>query len=318
MKNLILKAVIFCSLLAGGYLLLVDKLSKGYVDMNYQKFTQEAGSLIIGLSRADQGIDPGTIEQHIPGGDLNGPLVNFASNQFYFGETYFNAIKKKLNTSGGNRIFIITVSPGSFTAPKGFGTKGITVMDSKMGIGKTKDFTSNPNYSYIMNCYGSGLYTALLENRKWENLTPHDNGWNEISLESEVSPIGKALMADWKKQNLAYYKRRLPKKEIKPYRKEWFVKTIEFLQSQGRVYLVRMPVDDEILDFENQSWAEFNTYIQSIARDKNIPYFDYTSGPKKFATYDGSHLYSKTAKEFSSLLAGDLLRYTRERNGFDP
>jgi len=318
MKNLILKAVFFCSLLAGGYLLLVDRLSKGYVDMNYRKFTQEAGSLILGLSRADQGIDPEILEGHLNGDTFNGPLINFASNQFYYGATYFKAIQEKLNNAPGNRIFILTVSPGSFTAPKGFGTKGIEAMDSKTGIGKTKDFTSDPNFSYIMNCYGGGLYTALIEDRAWENLTTHDNGWNEISLESESSPIGEALMGDWKRQNLAYYNRRLSKEEIEPYRQEWFVKTIELLQTKGSVYLVRMPVDDEILDFETKGWKGFNAYIQGIALEKNIPYFDYTDGEAMFATYDGSHLYSETAKEFSGLLAKDIVGHKKGRNGFYP
>src|SRR5690606_31155919 len=205
MKNLILKSVFFCSLLAGSYLFLVDKLSEGHVDMNYPKFTQEAGSLIIGLSRADQGIDPEILESHFLSPGFNGPLINFASNQSYFGETYLNAIKKKLNADPGKRIFIVAVSPGSFSGPVGFGAKGIETMDKNTPIGKTKDFTSNPNYSYIMNCYGNGLYTALINERGWENLTSHANGWNEISLESKSSPITPALIGDWKKQNLAYY-----------------------------------------------------------------------------------------------------------------
>ncbi len=318
MKKLIIKTIFFCSILGGGYFLLVDQLSKGYVDMTYQKFTQEAGSLIIGLSRADLGIDPETIEDHIPEETFNGPLINFASNQYNFGETYFKAIKRKLNTAPGKRIFIITVSPGSFTAPMGFGYKGIAAMDSKTGIGKTKDFTSNPNYSYIMNCYGNGLYTALIENRDWDNLTAHNNGWNEISLESKSTPIGKTLMGDWKRQNLAYYHRQLSQLEIKPYRKEWFVKTIEFLKSEGSVYLVRMPVDREILNFENQSWKEFNSYIRGVALEKNIPYFDYSQEGGKFATYDGSHLYSETAKEFSTQLAKDILRNGWTTEAYEP
>lgn len=318
MKNLILKAVLFCSLMAIGYFLLVDKLSKGFVDMTYLKFTQEAGSLVIGLSRADLGIDPQTVEEQLIGFSDSGPLINFASNQYNFGETYLNAIKKKLNSSPDNRIFIITVSPGSFTAPKGFGAKGILSLDSKTAIGKTKDFTSYPNYSYIINCYGSGLYTALIENRDWDNLTPHDNGWNEISLESNSTPIGTELIEYWKRQNLAYYGRKLSMIEVKPYRKEWFVKTIEFLQSEGSVYLVRMPVDQEILNFENQSWEGFSTYIQDVASERNIPYFDYSHRSGRFATYDGSHLYSETAKEFSAQLAQDIQGYDRAKDGFDP
>src|SRR5690606_19902047 len=121
MKSLIIKTTLFCSLMAGAYFMLVDKLSHGFVDMYYQKFTQSAGSLIIGLSRADQGIDPTIIEERLDGEGIGLPLVNFAANQYNFGEVYLQAIKQKLTPTSDRRIFIVSVSPGSFWSQKEFG-----------------------------------------------------------------------------------------------------------------------------------------------------------------------------------------------------
>lgn len=308
MRIFILKIVVFCTLLASAYLLMVNKLSEGYVDMYYSKFTQKAESLIIGLSRADEGIDPETILNNLPK-TVDQSLVNFASNQNYYGRVYLEAIKNKLNDGKEAPFFILTISPGSFTAPKGFGTKGIEAMDTKTAIGKTSDFTSNPNYSYIMNCYGGGLYNAFLDVDSGGNLTSHDNGWNEISLKSNTFTITKDLMFDWKRQNLAYFERRLPKEEVKPYRLEWFGKTIEYLKNKGMVFLVRMPADQEIISFENKHLPTFNTMVDSITQVHQVPYLDYSNSQTEFGTYDGSHLYSETAKEFSAVLAKDMLPY---------
>ncbi|MCB0373552.1 MAG: hypothetical protein KDD31_11120 [Muricauda sp.] len=305
MRIFILKIVVFCTLLASAYLLMVHKLSEGYVDMYYPKFTQKAGSLVIGLSRADEGIDPETILNNLPE-KSDQSLVNFASNQNYYGKVYMDAIKEKLDDSAENRFFILSISPGSFTAPKGFGTKGIEAMDTKTPIGKTFDFTSNPNYSYIMNCYGSGLYNAFLDVDSADNLTSHDNGWNEISLKSNTFTITKDLMFDWKRQNLAYFERRLPKEEVKTYRLEWFGKTIEYLKNKGTVFLVRMPADEEIVSFENEHLPTFNAMVDSVAKVYKVPYLDYSESRPGFGTYDGSHLYSETAKEFSTILAKDM------------
>lgn len=291
--------------MASAYLLMVHKLSEGYVDMYYPKFTQKAGSLVIGLSRADEGIDPETILNNLPK-KSDQSLVNFASNQNYYGKVYLEAIKHKLDDSGENRFFILTISPGSFTAPKGFGTKGIEAMDTKTPIGKTSDFTSNPNYSYIMNCYGNSLYNVFLDVDSADNLTSHQNGWNEISLKSNTFTITKDLMFDWKRQNLAYFERRSPKEEVKTYRLEWFGKTIEYLKNKGRVFLVRMPADEEIISFENEHLPTFNAMVDSITKIYQVPYLDYSESRPGFGTYDGSHLYSETAKEFSTVLAKDM------------
>lgn len=314
MKVFILKITLFCALLVLSYLAMVHKLSEGYVDMYYPKFTQSAKSLIIGLSRADEGIDPYTLENGLPE-EYNGPVVNFASNQNYFGSVYLDAIKEKLVDTGNSkkRFFIVTVSPGSFTAPKGFGTKGIEAMDRKTAIGRANDFTSMPNYSYIMNCYGNGLYNAFIDSYSGGNLTTHTNGWNEVSLESPTFNITQEVIKDWKRKNLAYFERRLPKEEVKPYRLEWFGKTLEHLKKEGDVFLVRMPADKEIIEFENKNLPTFKTLMDSITHVYQIPYLDYSIGNKSFGTYDGSHLYSESAKEFSTILARDMLRHLKNQ-----
>tara|TARA_Y100000815_G_scaffold46279_1_gene38018 strand:+ start:3841 stop:4776 length:936 start_codon:yes stop_codon:yes gene_type:complete len=305
MRFFILKLLLFLALLASAYAFLVNRLSEGYVDMYYPKYTQGASSLVIGLSRADQGIDPKTVTENI-NQEIDLPLINFAANQYYYGEVYLEAIKKKLIRANGKGVFILSASPGSFTAPIGFGAEGIKKMDEKAAIGKTEYFNSNPNYSYIINCYGEGLYHALLAQRAPGNVITHDNGWNEVLASGSDFTLSDALKMDWKRQNLAYFQRRLPKEETKSYRWEWFGKTIEYLMDKGQVILVRMPADKEIIDFENENSPNFRKSMDSITKVHQIPYLDYSKNAPGYETYDGSHLHSESAIQFSTQLAKDM------------
>ncbi|WP_010517365.1 hypothetical protein [Croceivirga radicis] len=305
MRYFILKLILFFTLFAMAYAFMVNKLSEGYVDMYYPKYTQDAGSLVIGLSRADQGIDPKTVADNI-NQEINLPLVNFAANQYYYGEVYLEAIKKKFSKKKDNGLFILSVSPGSFTAPIGFGAEGIKKMDEKAAIGKSEDFNSNPNYSYIINCYGQGLYHALFAQRAPGNVITHNNGWNEVLVSGSDFTLSDALKMDWKRQNLAYFQRRLPKEETKSYRLEWFGRTIEYLKDKGQVLLVRMPADKEIIDFENENSPNFRKSMDSITKIHQIPYLDYSENTSGYETYDGSHLHSESAIQFSTQLAKDM------------
>ena len=70
--------------------------SENFIDYYYAKITNEGQSLIIGTSRASQGIIPDSVMRNTR---FDGPMLNFALSSFDspFGEAYYNAIKKKLN-----------------------------------------------------------------------------------------------------------------------------------------------------------------------------------------------------------------------------
>jgi hypothetical protein len=67
-----------------------------------------------------------------------------------------------------------------------------------------------------------------------------------------------------------------------------------------------MPADGEIISFENEHLPAFNAMVDSVAKVYQVPYLDYSESRPGFGTYDGSHLYSETAKEFSTILAKDI------------
>ncbi|OEK08532.1 hypothetical protein A8C32_03505 [Flavivirga aquatica] len=305
----LIKFSVFCLLLATTYFILIHKLSKGYVDEYYNKFTQEAGSLIIGASRAQQGISPTILENELKEHNFNKPVINFAFDGFQspYGEVYFNAIKKKSSNIINNGLFILSVSPASFTAF----TKDVEMvlnMDKKMRIGKVDNFSSNPNYNYIMKCYESPLYNSFLPTNTWKHALCHTNGWNEIKIKKGKHIINEADIKQWKKQTLDGYNKKLETEVDSKYRLNSFLNTIKFLKNKGTVVIIRIPADSDFIAMENNLWKNFNSQIDSIAKKHEVPYFNY-SNEVGFKTYDGSHLESESAKKLTKLLSKSIKSY---------
>lgn len=300
------KLLLFGFAFCAAYLFLVNKLSQGYVDMYYPKFTQPGGSLVLGLSRADQGISPSLLGEELLPDTFAGPFVNFASNQSYYGEVYLAAIRKKVPAGVTNGLYILSVTPGSFTAPKRAGEQELVKMDEHTIMGKTGNFTSRPNYDYIVNCYGQALYNSLHNRTAWENLISHDDGWNEVRMRSGEMEIKERDIASWKAQNLSFYNRKIRTEAIRDHRIDYLGRTIEFLKGHGTVILVRLPADPDIIQLENATWEGFDSHMDRLAGQYGIRYLNYSEGTDGMQTYDGSHLVSESAREFTRILAADI------------
>lgn len=312
MKGFVIKIVIFISIFIGTYLSLVHELSQGYVDDYYKKFTRPAGSLILGLSTASEGIVPSMIEKELKPFNFEWPLDNFAldGTQSQFGSVYLNAIKKKLKqTTSKKQLFILSVAPGSFAAQKQTSDENINNMDKKTILGKISDFTSNPNYNYIINTYGQSLYNALHSHDQWNHKTTHANGWNEVQIITPEDTIPESDMKHWKSLTLQYLNKTVENQIVSNYRKNSFLKLLAFLKSKGEVFLVRLPADQEVLTIENTFWPKFDVEMDSISKVYHVQYFNYTHKHDQLKTYDGLHLESESAKQLTKLLVADIKQH---------
>ncbi len=301
-KTLILKIGIFITLMGLLYGLLLFRLSKGTVDELYYKVTQEADGLIVGLSRADRGISPAVLTQDIQ----HENIVNFASYQSFFGEVYLEAIKAKITNSKVTGVYIVSVSPGGFVAPEGISDDQIKKLDERTIFGKLSNFTKAPNYNYLTSCYAYPLYSSLTNANRWENLTSHKDGWNEVQRVSATKAITASDIRHWTELSLRFSNQRIKKDAFSDYRHKYLLETITFLKKKGDVYLVRLPVANEIMQLENEHWHDFDKWMERIAIDQNIPYLSYKNLSDEYHTYDGSHMFSESAIQFTKVLANDI------------
>ncbi|AUP77257.1 hypothetical protein [Flavivirga eckloniae] len=308
MKSFIFKTIIFSIILAVTYAYFVNKLSEGYVDPYYNKFSQEAGGLILGLSRASEGISPEVIENELSSDNFEKPMVNFAMNtvQSSYGEIYLEGIKKKIKPNAKKGLFIVSISPGSFSAPLGMDDTNVYNMDKEGIIGKVDNLTSLPNYSYIINTYSQPLYNTLHDLNKWEHYIPHQNGWNEVTENGKFQKMKESDIKHWKSLTIRYYKRKIKKEQLSNYRLNHFINTIQYLKTAGNVFIVRLPADTDIIALENSLWKDFDKQIDSISKKYGVKFLNYSTLGDNYKTYDGSHMLSKSAKEFSKLLSRDI------------
>ena len=315
MKALLWKIPLLALALIGCYYFFMGQLSRQFVNDNYAKFTHQSPSLIIGLSRAHNGISPEILDSTLQSTPYERGFLNFAfeKSQSPYGKVYLEAIKKKVPKHTTRGIFILGVSPASFTAPVRFTTADeINKNDKQSLIGKISELNKNPNFEYIRKGYGGSLYRGLFPFNPQITTVYHDNGWEEFKRSSKNYHISDEDVAKWTSQTMGGYKRVMKEQPevVSEFRLANFNEIISFLKQHGQVFVVRMPVDPLVLGMETQWWKEFNTEMTLISAAKDVPYFDF-SDATQYKTYDGSHLSSAYAKEFSVHLAEDIQRYYR-------
>ena len=119
--NAVSKLLLRLLLLAGAgalsAVLLLPVVLRGGVDAFYGRFASPpAGSLILGTSRAAQGIRPAVLAARL-GGQFEGPLLNYAFTLTHspYGPAYLASIRRKLRPEVRHGLFIVAVDPWSLS-----------------------------------------------------------------------------------------------------------------------------------------------------------------------------------------------------------
>ena len=299
MSKFLLKIIGLTTLISSIYFLL-GFLADGKTDPFYLRFTSpKQSSLIIGTSRAAQGIVPKILNNIILKDNLEGDLYNYSFTILHspFGETYYNAIEKKLDRQTIKGLFIIAVDPWSIASR----TDLNHFREARLELSKIKTFNEFPNYDYLKNAYKKSFF-HLLKNK----ITPidfmelHEDGWLEVSIEISPSIIKKGS-----EEKISQYRNnKLPLYKISKERLRYLKKTIKLLSQHGKVILIRMPVDLRMLAVENLLDPIFNDRIDKIAKEYNSSFLIYKD--ENYIFPDGNHLYKESGKKFSKKLAKDI------------
>lgn len=315
MKEILWKISILTLFLIGSYYFFMGELARGQVNDNYSKFTHQSPSLIIGLSRAHNGISPKVLDSALSEVPYQRGFLNFAfeKSQSPYGKVYLEAVKKKIPEKTKQGIFILSVCPGSFMTPIQLTTEQeIEDLDKKSLVGKINQLNKDPNYEYIRKGYGGSLYKALIPHNAKITTVFHNDGWEEFRLSAQGYRVSNEDMAHWTSQTIRGYRGMMKTNPevVSTHRMESFKSLISYLKNHGQVFVVRMPLDPLVLGMENQWWKEFNTEMTLISASFDVPYFNF-SDASQYKTYDGSHLSSSYAKDFSTRLANEIKRYYR-------
>jgi hypothetical protein len=150
---------------------LVLSQADGYADPYYLRFTTpKKNSLIIGNSKAAQGLNPDVMNKI-----LHKDIYNycFDISKSPFGPAYLESIKRKVIKENKKGIFIITVDCWSIYS-KGKEPNDIARFDeSHSCVGEMEKVDQNPNFQYLTT-YMSGNYYRIIFKPDVAQL--HENG----------------------------------------------------------------------------------------------------------------------------------------------
>lgn len=293
--------------LVGISMLAVFSMADGTTDALYHKFTTpRQQALILGTSRAAQGIQPRILDSILDRSDVYNYAFTIPSSPY--GEIYLQSIKRKLDTTTVDGLFVLEVNPWTFSEVRHPKTHEPLITETNNFIHNTTHVTQDPNLQYLIRSYKE-KYINILKNKNrkgaYQTFFVEDDGWLRVTIESDM--ISTELRT---KNKLETYHERLEKYQgPSEYRLLSLENTIAYLQDFGKVYIVRLPVIEGMLAIENELYPDFNQDMERIALSYNIPYLDFTTLHEKYKYTDGNHLDITSGSTFTRDLGIQLNLY---------
>ncbi len=261
-------------------------------------------SLIVGTSRAAQGLIPEVINNSAI--DFNKPIYNFSftmTNSPY-GKSYLEAIKKKTKTSiQNNGLFILEVSPLSIsfnkvTSPN---EEEDEFREVNNFLSKISSVSEKPNFEYLLKYYPHAYYKMILRNFRKQMILQED-GWLKINISMDSARVQKR-----KEGKYRAYKEQFKKHSFSSIRERYLNETIDYLSNLGAVYLVRLPLGKEMYQMEQEYMPSFDKKMEEIARKKQVVYINIAPESKAYQTTDGNHLHKKSARKVTQELIKSMI-----------
>ena len=304
MKLFVRHIILFLSIVALlhlGLAFIADVTTDDY----YLKFSSpKQSSLILGTSRAKQGIIPSVLSSSIENSNLSIFNFSFTLKSSPFGLVYYNAIKQKIDLESKDGCFIVTVDPWSLSKKISDVNKTPDSLSVLFGI---SDFTSQPNFKYLFKQFPHGwgrillnriekpilkYYSSQLDSSLTGAFSMLDNdGWLDV-----YTPLDSAFVKRKEAEIFESYRNKSIYQTGSESRIEYLDTIVEFLSNQGDVYVVRLPVHKKMLSIEQQYMPDFNNKI-SNALLKSKGYLDFSTLDNEYSYTDGNHLTKTSAKE---------------------
>ena len=138
----------------------------------------------------------------------------------------------------------------------------------------------------------------------------HESGWLEVyNIAMDSSSVANRTYNKIK----TYRDFSLPKAKFSSVRVKYLVKTIDYLNDYGKVYLIRLPIHKGMMELEEQLMPNFDSNIKE-AIDISNGYFDMTIQNDSFEYTDGNHLYKTSGAKVSAEVANWIKTKERAHN----
>lgn len=285
-------------------------LADGYTDAYYMRFTTPSQkSMILGTSRAAQGIRPDIINANLNRNDLFN--YSFTIGHSPYGPVYLNSIKRKLDQHTDKGIFILAIDPWSISSNISDPEDVTEFFENDLFLKDLKNVSQYPNFSYLMNFYNQPYRNILLMSKYGIDIQKkifnpnwimflHKDGWLDISIKN----MDSVYLSDRLEETVKMYKNKhLPSSKRSSTRVDYLELTINYLKNYGEVFLVRLPIHPRIMEIEENFMPEFNEIVHDVSKSHKVPFLDLTEMNAKYTYIDGNHLYKESGKEVSKIIS---------------
>jgi hypothetical protein len=285
--------LLFLVIVALGFLFILSR-ANGFTDPFYIRFTTPTQqNMIIGTSRSAQGIVPSSFKSILKKDLFN---YSFTASHSPFGPTYLNSIKKKIDVNTKDGIFILSIDPWAISGGIEDPNNASKFPENSLMLANMETVSGSPNFEYLLQELKGNYHLTLFNTNTATFL--HQDGWLEVTV-----PMDSVSVATRTKNKIKNYRtENLPNMKISQTRIEYLNQTIDFLKSYGSVYLVRLPVGEELLEIEKEYSPNFDDLMrESIAKSNG--YLDLTKSDDHFFFTDGNHLWKDSAINISNKIA---------------
>ncbi len=296
MRTFLIKTVVALLLAAAAHLV-AGLFADGTFDDYYLRFTgPQRQALILGTSRAAQGLRPEVMNPILQRDGKQETLFNFAFTlgQSPYGPTYLEAVRKKLDPCATNGLYILAVDPWSLCDDK---TLKPDEREDALALGRMWSFIGTPNYEYLTRYATAGWGSFIggpLHDADTLTLL-HPDGWLQINAPMDVLSVRKRT-----ERKLEHYRKvQLPASIPSQERFAGLRGTVALLKPHGRVVLVRLPVSDAMLELENQLWPDLSDRLAALAAEQGAEFLDLMPERGLCSFTDGNHLDTLSARSIS-------------------
>lgn len=304
MQKLLIRLLILFPLAIGPVIIWTYLFADGKTDNYYLKFAApKSPSLVAGTSLGVMGIIPEVFNQSEL--QFERPLFNFSFTQknSSYGPIYLQAIKRKIKPDVKDGLYILEVNPLSIsTSRENLDDDYRKFQEIGNFIETQRTYGIHPNIEYLMRSYAHPLYRLISSKYQYRDRFLHPDGWLQIDVSPDTAAFEK-MLAD----KIGLYEEMLAERKFSPTRLEYLIKTIEYLQSKGRVYLVRLPLDPHLRAMLDDFMPDFDARIESVASKNHVPYVNMVN-QTGYRTVDGTHLDVPSAKRASAYLLDQLMQ----------
>lgn len=303
MRTFLLKILLFAGLLAAVFGFLYSR-ADGYLDPFYRRFTSpKQTSLILGTSRAAQGVLPQVLDSVLGKHFVN---YSFTVDHSPFGPVYEASIRRKLSKDGTDGIFIVCVDPWSLSSTTEDPDDSTSFRENHRQLGGLQCVNMDPNVEYLFKNVKLKDYYRKFIVRPERHMFLHDDGWLAVNV-----PMDSANVARRTKRKVADYNNKVKRDyRYSPLRLRSLCSTITFLKQHGEVYLVRLPAHPELYAVEQEVMPDFDEKIRP-AVELAGHYLDLMPENREYAYVDGNHLYKESGRQVSARIG----RWVRSMRG---